>query len=106
MVPAVKSKEAGCLNQSIKQLLIPAMPPSWYQVRFQGCKGVLSRYSLLQGRHLQLRPSMEKFGSDHPKLEVCSVAAWLPAYLNRQVILMMNYNGVPPKVRLIGGVVS
>lgn len=59
---------------------------------------MFSRYSPLPGRQLQLRPSMEKFGSDHPQLEVCSVAAWLPAYLNRQVIIMMNYNGVPTEV--------
>lgn len=69
------------------------------QVRFQGYKGVLSRFSGLSGRAIQLRPSMNKFGSKHPKLEVVSVAACRPAYLNRQVIIMMNYNGVPREVR-------
>eukprot|EP00878_Enallax_costatus_P009586 GHUV01010016.1.p1 GENE.GHUV01010016.1~~GHUV01010016.1.p1 ORF type:complete len:838 (+),score=275.45 GHUV01010016.1:487-3000(+) len=79
---------------------VPADAPqtSAIQVRFKGCKGVLSRYSVLSNRQLQLRPSMEKFGSDHSRLEVCSVAAWLPAYLNRQVIMMMQYNGVETEV--------
>jgi hypothetical protein len=69
------------------------------QVRLQGCKGVLSRNSLLTGKQLRVRPSMEKFGSTHPQLEVCSVATWLPSYLNRQVITFMVYNGVPEQVR-------
>jgi hypothetical protein len=70
------------------------------QIRHGGAKGVLSRNSLLQGRQMQLRPSQLKFGSSHPQLEVCSVAAWLPAYLNRQVIMMMEHNGVPEQVRM------
>ena len=68
------------------------------QVRYRGCKGVLSRNSLLGGRQLQVRRSTEKFTSAHPQLEVCSVASWLPAYLNRQVIIMMDHNGVAPQV--------
>lgn len=45
-----------------------------------------------------MRPSMDKFGSNHPQLEVCCVASWLPSYLNRQVIIMMDFNGVPEEV--------
>lgn len=67
-------------------------------MRYRGCKGVLSRNSLLAGRQLQVRRSMEKFTSSHLQLEVCSVASWLPAYLNRQVIIMMDHNGVGPEV--------
>jgi hypothetical protein len=59
---------------------------------------VLSRYSRLHGRQMCLRPSQLKFGSSQPQLEVCSVAAWLPAYLNRQVIMMMEHNNVPAEV--------
>lgn len=59
---------------------------------------MLSRNSLLSGRQLQVRPSMNKFGSSHPQLEVCCVASWLPSYLNRQVIIMMDFNGVPEEV--------
>jgi hypothetical protein len=68
------------------------------QVRLQGSKGVLSRNSLLSHKQLRVRPSMEKFDSNHPQLEVCSVASWLPSYLNRQVILFMAYNGVSEQV--------
>lgn len=52
---------------------------------------------------------MNKFGSKHPQLEIVSVAAYRPAYLNRQVIMMMNYNGVPREVMnpaLVSDVVS
>jgi hypothetical protein len=72
------------------------------QVRIHGCKGVLSRNSMLDGERFQVRHSMTKFGSDHPQLEVCSTAAWIPAYLNRQVIIMMDYNGVPSEVSRYG----
>lgn len=72
------------------------------QIRYGGAKGVLSRCSALRGRQLQLRPSQLKFSSSHPQLEVCSVAAWLPAYLNRQIIAMMARNGVPAEVRGLG----
>jgi hypothetical protein len=68
------------------------------QIRYGGAKGVLSRYSRVHGRQMCLRPSQLKFGSSHPQLEVCSVAAWLPAYLNRQVIMMMEHNNVPAEV--------
>lgn len=71
-----------------------------FQIRFQGYKGVLSRYSPLRGRAIQLRPSMNKFGSLHPQLEAVSVAAYRPLYLNRQAIIMMNHNGVPEEVRM------
>lgn len=67
-------------------------------MRLQGCKGVLSRNSLLSHKQLRLRPSMKLFDSNHPQLEVCSVASWLPSYLNRQVLTFMVYNGVPQKV--------
>lgn len=70
------------------------------QVRLGGCKGVLSRNSTLAGKQLQVRPSMDKFGSSHPQLEVCSVGQWLCCYLNRFVIIMMDFNGVPPEVSL------
>jgi hypothetical protein len=46
---------------------------------------------------------MTKFGSEHPQLEVCGTAAWIPAYLNRHVITMMDYNGLPPEVSRVHG---
>jgi RNA-dependent RNA polymerase len=72
------------------------------QVRIRGCKGVLSRNSRLSGKQVAVRPSMDNFGSTHPQLEVCSAAAWLPSYLNRQVITMMVHNKVPQQVRGFG----
>lgn len=78
---------------------LPCVYVTW-QVRLGGCKGVLSRNSQLSGKSIVVRNSMDKFGSQHPQLEVCAVAQWLPAYLNRQVIMMMEFNGVPGQVRL------
>ena len=68
------------------------------QIRFGGHKGVLSLYAPLSGRRMQLRPSMRKMDSTHTGLEVCTVATWLPAYLNRQVIIMLESHGVPEQV--------
>ncbi len=44
---------------------------------------------------------MTKFKSSYSSMEVCCVAKCLPAYLNRQVILMLDSHGVPKQVSLL-----
>ncbi|MEW5307231.1 MAG: hypothetical protein WDW36_009639 [Sanguina aurantia] len=64
------------------------------QVRFQGMKGVLCLNPNLQGKVLRYRRSMQKFVSSHSTLEVVSVAARIPCFLNRFLIILLVGNGI------------
>ena len=44
--------------------------PSAFQIRYGGCKGVVSLWPELKDDQLHVRESMEKFKSDHHELEV------------------------------------
>jgi RNA-dependent RNA polymerase len=47
--------------------------PSAIQIRFGGCKGVLSVHPLLKENDLRIRPSMEKFRSKNGQMNVVRV---------------------------------
>jgi len=49
--------------------------PSAFQIRFGGCKGVLSTCPSLDGKTIQIRKSMKKFESDHNKLDVITFSS-------------------------------
>ena len=44
--------------------------PSAFQIRYGGCKGVVSVWPDLEDDQLHVRNSMEKFQSDHHELDV------------------------------------
>lgn len=68
--------------------------PVVFQIRFAGSKGVVALDSRLQGRRLELRPSMIKFSSKANFLEVCVAARPLKLYLNRPLITILEDLGV------------
>ena len=72
--------------------------PSAFQVRFAGCKGVLTLDPTLPGKTAHFRPSMRKFESDHRRLEVIQGSRAQSIFLNHQVILLMSNLGVPDEV--------
>ncbi|KAL6756022.1 RNA dependent RNA polymerase-domain-containing protein [Haematococcus lacustris] len=73
--------------------------PLAVQVRYQGCKGMLvpwpANSQFCDGQRgmneqlIQVRPSMDKFESQHTSVEVCQVASFIPGYLNRQIIMLL-----------------
>lgn len=69
------------------------------QIRLGGCKGVVALAPELENS-IAIRPSMIKFSSGDSDLEVCSFAKYKPAYLNRQIILLLCGLGVPQHVFL------
>jgi len=73
--------------------------PSAFQIRFGGCKGVVAlNPNIKEGMHI--RKSMKKFECDHHTLEICSYSRPLPAYLNRQGIMLLDNLGIKPDIFL------
>lgn len=69
--------------------------PTVFQIRFAGAKGVVSLDTRLVGDKFCLRPSMIKFrGSSDRRIEICHSANWLPMYLNRPLIKVLEDIGV------------
>ena len=60
-------------------------PPSAFQCRIGGSKGMLYVDPTLTGRVVRLRPSMIKFASDHRHIEVANFPRVSTLWLNRCV---------------------
>lgn len=75
--------------------------PHAYQVRYRGSKGMLSIDHTLNGVHsIGLRPSMTKFeadnGSGEHEIEIArAFDRPTPYYLNRPLIMLLEYLGIP-----------
>jgi RNA-dependent RNA polymerase len=88
-----------CMENAKEKLGIPHTNiVTALQVRIGGCKGVLALNKDCD--EIEVRPSMDKFGSSESTLEVCSVSAYRQGYLNRQIILLLNGRGVQEQVFL------
>lgn len=77
-------------------------PPSAYQIRYAGCKGVVVTWPSEKesDRTLTLRQSMKKFISKHDFIEVVTWSRFLPCFLNRQIITLLSALQVPNMVFL------
>ncbi|KAJ6519524.1 RNA-directed RNA polymerase 2 [Mycena sanguinolenta] len=71
--------------------------PRAYQIRWAGCKGMLSVDYLLKGHVMSIRPSMVKFTADHSTTIEIARAFDKPGpyYLNRPLIMLLEGLGVP-----------
>ncbi len=78
------------------------LPVSAFQIRFQGCKGMVSIDHTLEGRKLVLRPSMTKF--DAYNTNDIGIASYFAKpsklFLNRPLIMLLEGRGVPADVFL------
>ncbi|KAK3674295.1 hypothetical protein LTR78_005764 [Recurvomyces mirabilis] len=72
--------------------------PSVFQFRIGGCKGVLAVDPSVKGRDIVIRPSQEKFPAKYFGLEICRWSQFTAAYLNVQIILVLNALGVEPDI--------
>ncbi|KAK4192574.1 putative RNA-dependent RNA polymerase [Podospora australis] len=70
-------------------------PPSAYQFRMGGCKGVLVTWPDVKGTEVQVRPSQEKFSAAFNGLEIIRCSQFSCATLNRQTITVLSCLGVP-----------
>uniref|UniRef100_A0A0D9V1N7 RNA-dependent RNA polymerase n=1 Tax=Leersia perrieri TaxID=77586 RepID=A0A0D9V1N7_9ORYZ len=82
-----------------ERLQLTDNPPSAYQIRYAGFKGVIAVWEGRgDGIRLSLRPSMRKFESKHSVLEVVSWTKFQPGFLNRQIITLLSSLNVPDAI--------
>lgn len=75
-----------------------AEPPSAFQFRLGGCKGVLAVAQDIAPREIHIRHSQYKFPAAHEGLEIIRWAQYASANLNRQLILVLSALGVPDQI--------
>lgn len=76
------------------ELKIPLLPPSVYQFRLGGCKGILTLSESAHKSEIHIRESQFKFPAVNEGLEIIRTSQFSAAYLNRQLILVLNDLGV------------
>jgi RNA-dependent RNA polymerase len=69
-------------------------PPSLFQFRLAGCKGVLAIDPTLMGKVVCIRPSQYKFKAENLGLEIIRSSTFATACLNRQLIIVLSTLGV------------
>ncbi|KAL9114236.1 MAG: hypothetical protein Q9227_001658 [Pyrenula ochraceoflavens] len=75
-------------------------PPSAYQFRQGGCKGVLAIDPELKLFETQIRDSQFKFETKHHGMEIIRCSEFWAASLSRQIILLLSFLGVTDEVFL------
>lgn len=75
-------------------------PPSVFQFRLAGYKGVVAIDPQAKFRELHLRPSQRKFESPSKGLEIIRYSSFATATLNRQLIVILKCLGVEDQVFL------
>lgn len=76
----------------------PHGPPSAFQFRLGGCKGVLAVSPSSGPREIHIRNSQYKFPASHEGLEIIRWSQYACANLNRQLILVLSALGVPDAI--------
>ena len=73
-------------------------PPSVFQFRLGGCKGILAVWPEVKTREIHIRNSQYKFPAKHEGLEIIRCSQFAAANLNRQLILVLSALGVQDQV--------
>ncbi|KAF2132226.1 RdRP-domain-containing protein [Dothidotthia symphoricarpi CBS 119687] len=73
-------------------------PPSLYQFRLGGCKGVLALDPKTTGSEVHIRPSQQKFEAEYTGLEIIRSSALATPFFNRQIIIVLSNLGVPDNI--------
>ncbi|KAE8374407.1 RNA dependent RNA polymerase-domain-containing protein [Aspergillus bertholletiae] len=70
-------------------------PPSAFQFRLGGCKGMLTVSPEAQRQEVHIRKSQFKFAAIHNGLEIVRWSQFSMATLNRQLIIVLSTLGIP-----------
>ena len=92
----------GKISQALAKLtsdqLGLAEPPSTFQFRLGGCKGVLTTWPDVDDQTIHIRQSQYKFAANHEGLEINRWSQFGGAFLNRQIISVLSILGVSDEV--------
>ncbi|KAF2997398.1 hypothetical protein E8E13_005112 [Curvularia kusanoi] len=69
-------------------------PPSLFQFRLGGCKGVLALDRAVPRNEVHIRPSQYKFEAPYTGLEIIRCSSLATPFLNRQIIVVLSDLGV------------
>ncbi|KAG9307946.1 RNA dependent RNA polymerase-domain-containing protein [Chiua virens] len=102
--PGLADRIWAALCEDNPSLSLRSVVPSAYQIRFLGCKGVVSVDKRLEGVHMCLRDSMIKFEvpwEDYGTIEIANYFGrpGIP-YLNRPLVMLLENRGAPREVFL------
>ncbi|KAL1851938.1 hypothetical protein Plec18170_006241 [Paecilomyces lecythidis] len=75
-------------------------PPSVFQFRLGGCKGILTVSPQAQRQEIHIRKSQYKFAAVHNGLEIIRWSQFSMATLNRQLIIVLSTLGIQDRVFL------
>lgn len=73
-------------------------PPSVFQFRLGGCKGILTMSPEAQRGEVHIRKSQYKFAAVHNGLEIIRHSQFATASLNRQLIIVLSSLDIPDEV--------
>jgi len=76
------------------------IPPSAFQFRLGGCKGILVVWPDAKDKEVHIRKSQQKFTATYNGLEIIRCSRFSSATLNRQTITILSSLGVPDDVFL------
>ncbi|MCJ1309503.1 hypothetical protein MMC25_003163 [Agyrium rufum] len=82
------------------ELRLSGDPPSLFQFRLGGCKGVLVTWPDLNSGTLRIRPSQYKFAANQEGLEIVKCSQFAASFLNRQIIAVLSSLGTPDSIFL------
>ncbi|EOA81344.1 uncharacterized protein SETTUDRAFT_99344 [Exserohilum turcica Et28A] len=75
-------------------------PPTLFQFRLGGCKGVLALDMKLNRKEVHIRQSQYKFQAPYTGLEIIRSSYLATPYFNRQIIVVLSYLGVQDAIFL------
>lgn len=73
-------------------------PPSLFQFRLGGCKGVLALDPSITGNVIHIRPSQQKFEAVFNGLEIIRSSSLATPFFNRQIVIVLSNLGVSDQV--------